>query len=125
MANGAESEDDRPLAEVLGLSEHSPPAPKHRVMLYRPSKIGRRLPVVAIRQLQAPKSQIGQARVIDGLSVERAIEVGQKFVGYLAEGAVEEAEVAELLADSFHLVGQRPVTVGSLHINETMGNPAI
>ena len=100
MANGAESEDDRPLAEVLGLNEHSTTAPKHRVMLYRPS-LSRRLPVVAIRQLQAPKSQIGQARVIDGLSVERAIEVGQKFVGYLAEGAVQETEVAELLADSF------------------------
>ena len=105
MANGAEAEDDQSLAELFGLEakENSPPAPKHRVMLYRPS-VHRSHAVLAIRQLDPPKSQIGQARVVDGLSLERAMEIAQKFVAYLAEGAVQETDVAELLADSFSWV---------------------
>ena len=98
-----DEDEDLSLAELFDLQGAAPALPKHRVMLYKASKIRPRA-VVAIRQLLSPKSQVGQASVLDGLEVGRAQEIAQQFVHFLAVGAIDEGDVSELLADSFRWV---------------------
>ena len=102
-AGDMDEDEDLSLAELFGLQGAEPALPKHRVMLYKASKIRPRA-VIAIRQLLWPKSQVGQASVVDGLEVGRAQEIAQQFVHFLAAGAIDEGDVSELLADSFRWV---------------------
>ena len=98
----SDPEDDMPLAAVFSLPRRAAPtgASIYRVMLYKASAT-KPCPIIALRERCGSKSQIGQAKVVTGLTVEKAMEVAGRFGDFLAEGAIQEQDVSELLADTF------------------------